>query len=98
MSEWREHLDELIPEHMHEAVLWWIEKGEPHPELLGSFMRAVLTNDLMGSFAHADLFNRLRMYDWTVFLYNFAPAPCHGSEANLLAWYAAHHPVTTEAP
>lgn len=94
MSDYREGLH-LLPEYMREAVSWWIEKGEPHPSRFGHFMWAVLTNDLSGSFAHADIQNRLAMFEWAVFLHNYAPRDCHGSEENLLAWYAAHHPETT---
>jgi hypothetical protein len=95
MSDYREGLY-MLPEHMREAVAWWIGQGEPHPSQLGGFLRAVLTNDLMGAFAHADFENRHAMYQWSVFLWNDAPSGCHGSEDNLLAWYAAHHP--DEAP
>lgn len=77
---------EILPEHMRDAMRTWIET--PHnPRLLGSFMYAVLTNDLMGAFANADHINRASMYAWTVFLHNEAPAACFGSEARLLDWF-----------
>ena len=97
MAEWREHLD-LIPEHMHESILWWIEAGEPHPTRLGSFMRAILTNDLVGSFMRADHINTLCMRGWAEFLYHYAPSKCRGSEEALLKWYAMHHPEPEPEP
>jgi len=96
MSDYRDGLY-LLPEHMREHVCAWIEHGEPHPSLHGSFFRAVLSNDLIGAFAHADWINRAAMYQWSVFLFNDAPDGCHGSIETLMAWYRAHHP-TAEQP
>jgi hypothetical protein len=97
-GEWREHL-ELLPEHMHQAIVEWIEQGEPRPDMMGSFLHAILTNDLMEAFARADFQNTVSMRDWVAFLQNFAPIGSYGSEANLLAWYAAQHaPPTPEEP
>ena len=83
---------EMLPEHMRKAVCDWIERAEPHPSLLGSFMRSILTNDLMGAFAHADYNNRVSMFEWVTFLRNYAPTQCHGSWERLEHWYTAHHP------
>ncbi len=96
MAEWREHLN-LLPEHMRESVKWWIEKGEPHPTLLGSFLTAVLTNDLLEAFACADAINAASMRQWATFLHTYAPMGCHGSEERLLAWYEAHHAEKEDA-
>lgn len=96
MSEWREHVH-MVPEHMHEAITLWIEKGEPRPKLMGHFMCALLSNDLMEAFARADYANIAAMHAWTIFLYNYAPAPCFGSEEKLNAWYERHHPTAEPA-
>jgi len=77
---------------MHEAVVVWIETGFPHPSRLGAFFRALLSNDLMGAFAHADAQNTAWMRSWTLFLYNFAPAPCHGSLEKIMAWHHRFFP------
>lgn len=95
MADYREGLH-LIPEHMHEGMTMWIERGEPHPSIMGSFQKAVLSNDLMGACACADWINRFRLFAWADFLYNFAPAGCFGGAEQLLAWYAARHPKPPE--
>lgn len=71
MSDYRKGLHRL-PEHMRES---------------SSFMRAVLTNDLMGAFAHADETNAACMKGWVLFLYNHAPSECYGSLEKLNAWH-----------
>jgi len=83
---WRKHL-ELIPEHMREAICTWIEKGQPHPILLGRFLRALLSNDLMGAFAYADAENTDAMRAWALFLHNYVPAGCFGSAEKLEQWH-----------
>lgn len=88
----------LIPHHMRDAVVDWIEKGEPHPSRMGSFFRAVFSNDLMSSFGHADHINRQCMFDWCDFLHNFAPLGSFGNAGNLLAWHARFHPEEKESP
>lgn len=94
MADYRDGLY-LLPEHMHEGISWWIEKGEPHPKTMGSFQRAVLENDLMGAVGKADHINQLYIARWCDFLYNFAPEDCHGSPEKLLAWYEHKHPKPT---
>jgi hypothetical protein len=79
-------------------VQWWIEKGEPHPEMFGSFMLAVLTNDLYGAFAKADYENAANMHNWAIFLHTYAPMGCYGSNERLLAWYEARHPDKRRSP
>ena len=86
MSDYRNGLWR-IPEHMHEAITEWIETARIEPRLMGSFLRAVLTNDLMGAFGHADEENAASMRAWVMFLYNDAPQPCFGSIEKLQAWH-----------
>jgi hypothetical protein len=78
---------ERLPAHMRDAMRLWIERGLPHPALLGSFLRAVLKNDLLGAFAAADADNSAAMRSWALFLYNDAPSPCRGDDAALLRWH-----------
>ena len=85
-----------LPEHMKQAARMWVERAEPHPRMLGSFMRAVLTNNLVDAFAHADRENREAMYEWAKWLYNDIPSPAWGSSEKLDAWYAAHHEVAAD--
>lgn len=76
-----------IPRHMREALRLWLEQGQPHPELLESFLLAVLTNDLIGAFAHADDVNTFHMRDWTLFIYNDAPGGSWGTISDLVHWH-----------
>ncbi len=97
LDEWREHLDEL-PEHMHKAIVWWLDKGEPHPSAMGSFFLAVLLNDFVGAVAAADHINTVCLGAWAEFLFAWAPPGSWGSEKTLLAWHARHHPEKVPEP
>ncbi len=76
----------LLPDHMHDSVKRWIERGEPKPELLGSFLRAVLCGKLFEALAHADDVNANRIKEWALFLHNYAPSACYGNPEKLTAW------------
>lgn len=52
----------------------------------GSFMNAVLSNDLRESFATADDFNRYELFDIVKWLYNEAPGSCWGSPEKVKMW------------
>ncbi len=97
MSELRRGL-QRIPEHMHESVIAWVERAEPHPLLLGSFLRAVLCNDLKAAAAYADDSNQRKLFEWAMFLYNDVPSLAWGDEQKLLAWHAAHHAAPPVSP
>ena len=71
-----------LPEHMQEAARCYIEEGE----MPGSFLTAVLTNNLVEAFGNADEINRACMWDWCLWLYNEAPMPAWGSAEKVLAW------------
>ena len=77
-----------LPSHMRDSALLWIQRGLPHPDDLGGFLRGVLMNDLMHAAATADHINREALPDWAAFLYE-APPPAFGSKENLLAWHEA---------
>jgi hypothetical protein len=81
MSEYREHIH-LVPEHLRDAMVLYIEKGyQP-----GHFLTAVLENDLMEAMGRADNMSRDGLYGICQFLYNYAPAPCHGSPELVKRW------------
>lgn len=71
-----------LPVHMQDSFRLYIEKGIPG----GSFMTAVLSNDLKGAFGRADDINRARMFDTVAFLVNEAPIGCHGSPEHVKDW------------
>lgn len=69
---------------MREHVRRYVEQHEP----VGGFLLAVLANNLVEAFAHADSINSARMYDWANWLYNDAPRACWGSHEIVTAWIA----------
>lgn len=74
--------DGLLPEHMRGAMQRYIENRIPP----GSFLMAVLSNDLMDALGRADSVNRVRLRDIAVWLYNFSPSGCFGSVEKVRAW------------
>ena len=80
-----DNLNHKIPEHMRDAMRRWIERGIPG----GSFLNAVLSNNLSGAFGRADDINRAAIGDYVSFLYWDAPSGCWGSPEKVKEW-AAH--------
>lgn len=78
---WREKLH-MLPEHMQGAMERYIAHGIPP----GSFLTAVLENDLFEAIGRADYENVQRLADYVRFLYNFAPSNCYGSREKIEAW------------
>ena len=73
---------ELIPEYMRDGMTRYIKRGIPP----GSFLTAVLSNDLMGALRKADDTNINAMPAYGRFLYNYAPAGCYGSPDAVDRW------------
>jgi hypothetical protein len=72
----------LLPEGAQSGMQLWIERGI-YP---GSFLTAVLNNDLMGACIAADHLNQSLLYDYAKWLVNHAPSRCYGSRVNVVAW------------
>lgn len=72
----------LIPEHMREGLRRYLDDGVPP----GSFLHAVLANDLVEAFIRADPVNRGRAGDYAAFLWRHAPANAWGSHEAVAAW------------
>lgn len=72
----------MLPAHMRESVLDYIETGAP----VGGFLTALLSNDLRGTFERADEQNRAAVFVYLSFLYNHAPSQCWGSPQRLRDW------------
>lgn len=71
-----------LPEHMQEAARNYIENGiKP-----GSFLTAVLENNLVKAYCYADGINLLAMHDWATWLYNDVPGNAWGSRNKVEAW------------
>jgi len=82
--EWRNGMY-LIPLHCHEGIINYIMKGDP----IGGFLTAIVENDLMGAYSRADDINRNALGNYCTFLYNYAPANCHGSFDKRERWQAS---------
>ena len=75
----------VIPEHMAQGLDLYINEGiEP-----GSFLMAVLCNDLMEACGRADHINIRNLPAYCGYLYNEAPPQCFGSPAKVEAWIKA---------
>lgn len=71
-----------LPEYMRDGMQLYIEEGI----LPGSFLKAVLSNDLMGALGKADETNLAALPAYGRFLYNEAPCGCYGSPAVVASW------------
>lgn len=74
--------EKLPAEGLRDGLKLYIEQGyEP-----GSFLMAVLENNLAESFARADNINRYLMFEIVSWLYNEVPMACWGSKERVKAW------------
>lgn len=74
-----------VPISMQDGVVNYLLHGY-HP---GSFLEAVLSNDLKEACARADEINQSRLFQYVFFLYNYAPFEAWGSPERMQAWIAA---------
>jgi hypothetical protein len=72
----------LIPEHCRAGLRRYIELGRS----VGSFLSAVLENDLKRSCQNADDTNINHIVDYVKFLYRHAPSECWGSPDKVRTW------------
>lgn len=71
-----------LPLHMQDGMRLYVEHGiQP-----GSFLTAVLSNDLMRALGRADDINLHALPAYGRFLYNDAPSWCFGSPEKVEAW------------
>ena len=83
-----------LPEHMRGTAKRYIEYGI-NP---GSFLSAVICNDLFGAYCKADWINEKHMRDWIMFFYNDAPYQCFGSREAMDAWMKGRRESAGEIP
>lgn len=74
-----------IPNYMHGAVVRWVLFGMEG----GSFLNAVLSNDLKMAVACGDGINKHKLPEWVEFLANDMPIGSHGSPEIVEAWKKA---------
>lgn len=77
----------LIPRYMFDGIKYYILDGRP----TGSFLYALLSNDLFAAVERADDINQGYIVNWVKFLFNYAPAGCYGSPEKVLHWKGIQH-------
>ena len=77
---WKNH--PMVPDHIRETILAYINDRRP----TGGFLEAVISNNLVESFARADEINQRAMFYIVSFFYNKAPMACWGSKARYEEW------------
>lgn len=75
---------QCMPKRTADGIEAYVET-RAHP---GSFLEAVLCNDLREAFAQADDVNFYSVHVVVAYLYNQAPATCWGSRKAFEAWMA----------
>jgi hypothetical protein len=74
-----------VPEHLVEGLALYVAHGfRP-----GSFLQAVLANDLMDAVNRGDEDSRAGLVALCVFISHALPAQCHGSRERVAAWIEA---------
>lgn len=76
-----------VPDRMMAGLRRYVDDGIAP----GSFLEAVICNDLRSAVASADEENMRNLPAFVSWLYNEAPGGSWGSEANMEAWMKAHH-------
>lgn len=74
----------MIPEHTKNCIDRYVTHGY-HP---GSFLYAVLTNNLVQSFASADADNKRSIFHIVEYIHNVIPYNCHGNIERVEHWLA----------
>lgn len=72
----------VVPEHIRESLLAYANEHRP----VGSFLEAVISNDLKEALGRADAENIDNLFAIVSWLYNYAPSPCWGSPERYAAW------------
>ena len=81
-----------VPEHDVDGLFLYAFHGiRP-----GSFLEAVLSNDLMESFGRADHINREKILEICRFIYLELPHGCHGSRDKVGEWVDAFRKLNKE--
>ena len=84
---YRMHLTALaLPSYMHDGMIDYLINGI-YP---GSFLTAVLENDLRRAVNAADNANLPALGDWVMFLYHHAPSIAWGSPKRVSEWIAVN--------
>ena len=71
-----------VPEYMHEPLRRYVINHLP----VGSFLTAVLSNDLLQAVNSADKQNSKALVNWVRLVYNYLPSKCSGSPQAVNEW------------
>lgn len=71
-----------VPDHMRQGIRLWIEEGIA----TGSFLQAVIKNDLATAIKTADTTNKRCLLEIVEFFQMYAPSESWGSEQNFHQW------------
>ena len=71
-----------VPSYMHGAVVRYMEEGIPP----GSFLSAVINNDLREACSRADDTNKLALHSYVMWFYNWAPVGTWGHPDAVRDW------------
>lgn len=74
---------------LHSGLIEYFATRRP----TGSFLRAILENDLRAAAVRADDLNRFAITDIVLFLHSYAPSNAWGSPTAVAAWLASSDPV-----
>lgn len=74
---------ELTPDHLRSGISLYISEGI----IPGSFLQAVICNDLKEAAFTADNTNYHRLGDIARFMYWHTPTACQGSREKMIAWH-----------
>ena len=85
--------DFYIRDQMMEGIRDYIDHGVP----CGSFLTAVICNDLKNAVGRADEENLRNLPAFVGYFYSEAPAPCWGSEEEMNAWMKMHAQIRIKA-
>ena len=75
-----------IQAHMADGIKRYVHDGIPP----GSFLQAIICNDLRGAIAQADELNLHNIPAYVDWFYNEAPAGCWGNEDKMEHWIDMH--------
>ena len=82
-----------VPRHTAESLTRYVFDGVPP----GQFLEAVLSNDLMESFARADDENTRNIRYLAAFIYNELPGNSHGTLERMVEWMKERRENATRA-
>ena len=75
-------IDHGVPEHLHDGLRLYLEHGVPP----GSFLLAVLTNDLFEAMGRADEESRRGLFNLVSFIYHAVPTSAWGTAEKVRAF------------